>query len=417
MKGQESLSLRQLKAFQPLNKLTDDELVLLASRADRCVFKAGKGIMQRGACDGQEFFLLAGEVELTSEDGRQVRITAGSERAQNPIARLQPRMYDVRAVKPSEFLVIAQDVLAQMLGRAPMEQVEMQASDGDQVSSEQQQLLMEFYSELRSNKVRLPSVPDVAWKVRRLVDREDAGVGQVAMAISADPAMSAKLVRACNSPLYRGFNDVRNVRETVVRLGLKTTRQLVTVFAMRDVFKSRQPLLQKHMERLWQHSCEMAALCWVLADEATKINPEEAMLAGLLHDIGVVPILVHAEHYPHLFNDEDRLLAVIAELRADTGTGVLENWAFPAPFLEATRHAQDWDYASDQPQPQLVDIVIVAQMHAMIGSGESEGLPRFDQLPAYSRLGGLELNASRSLDLLTRARSRVDEIKQLLAIR
>ncbi len=84
---------------------------------------------------------------------------------------------------------------------------------------------------------------------------------------------------------------------------------------------------------------------------------------------------------------------------------------------EATRHAQGWDYASDQPQPQLVDVVIVAQMHAMIGSGQSEGLSRFDQLPAYSRLGGLELNASRSLDLLTRARSRVDEVKQLLAIR
>ncbi len=76
--------------------------------------------------------------------------------------------------------------------------------------------------------------------------------------------MSAKLVRACNSPLYRGFNDVLNVRETVVRLGMKTTRQLVIVFAMRDVFKSRQPLPQKHMELLWQHSREMAALCWVL---------------------------------------------------------------------------------------------------------------------------------------------------------
>ncbi|HEV8076804.1 MAG TPA: HDOD domain-containing protein [Marinobacter sp.] len=417
MGGQESLSLRQLKAFQPLNRLTDDQLVLLASRAERCLFKAGKSIMKRGDRDGQEFFLLAGEVELTSEDDRHGRIAAGSERAQNPIARLQPRMYDVKAVKPCEFLVIAQDVLAQMLGRAPMSQEEMHASDGDQPSSEQQQLLLEFYSELRSNQVQLPSVPDVAWKVRRLVDREDTGADQVAMAISADPAMSAKLVRACNSPLYRGFNDVRNVRETVVRLGMKTTRQLVTVFAMRDVFKSRQSLLQKHMESLWQHSREMAALCWVLADEATEINPEEAMLAGLLHDIGVVPILVHAEHHPHLFNDENRLLAVIAELRADTGTGVLENWAFPAPFLEATRHAQDWGYASDQPQPQLVDLVIVAQMHAMIGSGQSEALPRFDQLPAYSRLGGLELNASRSLDLLTRARSRVDEVKQLLAIR
>jgi len=79
--------------------------------------------------------------------------------------------------------VIAQDVLAQMLGRAPMSQVEMHASDGDQAGTEQQQLLMEFHAELRSNQVQLPSVPDVAWKVRRLVDRADTGVDQIAMAI------------------------------------------------------------------------------------------------------------------------------------------------------------------------------------------------------------------------------------------
>ena len=417
MEAQQSLSLRQLKAFQPLNRLTDDQLVLLASRAERRIFAKGEAVMTCGARDGQEFFLLAGEVELKSTDARRGRIAAGSDRAHMPIARLQPRMYDVTAVGPCEFLVVAQDVLAQMLSRAPMNQVEMEASDDENVGSEQQQLLMEFYSELRSNQLQLPSVPDVAWKVRRLVDRDDTDADQVAMAVSADPAMSAKLVRACNSPLYRGFSDVRNVREAVVRLGMKTTRQLVTVFAMRDVFKSRQPVLQQHMEKLWQHSREMAALCWVLADEATQINPEEAMLAGLLHDIGVVPILVHAEYHPHLFNNEDQLLAAIAELRADTGSAVLENWSFPPAFMEAARHAQDWNHISDQPQPQLVDVVIVAQMHAMIGSGRSAGLPRFDQLPAYDRLGGLELNASRSLDLLTRARSRVDAVKQLLAIR
>lgn len=417
MGGQQSLSLRQLKAFQPLNRLTDDQLVLLASRAGRRTFAKGQAIMERGARDGQEFFLLSGEVELESTDGRRSRIAAGSDRAQMPIARLQPRMYDVTAVKPCEFLVVAQDTLIQMLGRAPMHQVEMGTSVDDSVGSEQQQMLVDFYSELRSNQMKLPSVPDAAFKVRRLVDRDDTGADQVAMAVSADPAMSAKLVRACNSPLYRGLNDVRNVREAVVRLGMKTTRQLVTVFAMRDVFKSRQPVLQQHMEQLWQHSREMAALCWVLADSVTQINPEEAMLAGLLHDIGVVPVLVHAEHHPHLFNDPDRLLEAIAELRADTGSAVLENWAFPPAFIEATRHAQDWNYTSEQPQPQLVDVVIVAQMHAMIGSRQSAGLPRFDELPAYSRLGGLELNASRSLDLLTRARSRVDEVKQLLAIR
>ncbi|HCR46442.1 MAG TPA: cyclic nucleotide-binding protein, partial [Marinobacter hydrocarbonoclasticus] len=135
-----------------------------------------------------------------------------------------------------------------------------------------------------SNQVQLPSVPDVAWKVRRVVDREDSSATEVASAVSADPAMAAKLVRSCNSPLYRGFSDVRNVREAVVRLGLRTTRQLVTVFAMREVFKTRRAALQKEMEQLWRHSREVAALCWVLADHATRIDPEEALLAGVLHD-------------------------------------------------------------------------------------------------------------------------------------
>ena len=64
-----------------------------------------------------------------------------------------------------------------------------------------------------------------------------------------------------------------------------------------------------------------------------------------------------------------------------------------------------------------MDVVIVAQLHAMIGSSQNEGLPSFDEVPAYRRLGNLELNASRSLELLTEARARVDEVQQLLSIR
>jgi HD-like signal output (HDOD) protein len=250
-----------------------------------------------------------------------------------------------------------------------------------------------------------------------MVDKDDSTADQVASAVSADPSMAAKLVRACNSPLYRGFSDVRNVRESVIRLGMRTTRQLVTVFSLREVFKSRHPSLQKEMERLWRHSREVAALCWVLADHATRLNPEEALLAGLLHDIGVVPILVQAEHHVNLFADDTNLQNAISELRADVGTAVLESWTFPSAFVEAVRHAEDWGFESREAEPQLVDVVIVAQLHAMIGSSQNAGLPSFDQVPAYRRLGSLELNASRSLELLTEARARVDEVQQLLSIR
>lgn len=418
MSGRDSLSLKRLKDFQPLDRLTDDQLVLLASRAERRRYRPGQRIIERGSRDGQEFFLLTGAVELESGDQRRTVVAAGTPKASTAIARLQPRMYTVIATEPSECLVIGQEALNHMLRSAPVADAALEAgeSDGEGFSGEEQTLLMEFYAELRANRLVIPSVPDVAWKVRRAADREESTVDQVASAVGADPAMAAKLVRACNSPLYRGFSDVRNVREAVVRLGMRTTRQLVTVFAMRELFRSRHPLLQKRMEQLWRHSREVAALCWVLADSETALDPEEALLAGLLHGIGVIPVLVHAEHYRSLLNDEQKLDYVVSELRSDVGAAVMESWGFPETFVEAVRHACDWKYQSRQPAPALTDLVILAGLHARLADNRNDGLPGFEGVPAYHRLGGLPLNASRSLEILTRARGRVDEIHKLLSI-
>lgn len=139
------------------------------------------------------------------------------------------------------------------------------------------------------------------------------------------------------------------------------------------------------------------------------------MLAGLLHDVGVVSVLVQAEKHGTLFADEKNLQHAISELRADVSCAVLESWSFPKTFIEAARHAEDWSYECRQPAPQIVDIVIVAQMHAMIGSSKSGGLPAFDQVPAWRRLGELQLNASRSLKVLSDARERVNEAQKLLS--
>ncbi|MBB5322688.1 HDOD domain-containing protein [Marinobacter oulmenensis] len=418
MGGRPSLPLRRLRAFKPLGRLTDDQLVLLASRAERRSYGAGQRVMERGVKDGLDYFLISGVVELESMDGRKDTIEADTDRALTPVARLQPRMYDVKAVQPCEFLVIDQDILNDLLGSAPVVQTEVHSGDDGTDGSAEQHMLMEFYSELRSNQVRLPSVPDVAWKVRRVVDRENSTAGDVATAVSADPSMAAKLIRACNSPIYRGYNDVRNVREAVVRLGTHTTRQLVTLFAMREVFKTRQPQLQREMDRLWQHSREVAALSRVLADHLTRIDSEEAMLAGLLHDIGVVPVLVHAEHHTALFANEDNLQHAINELRADMGGAVLDAWAFSDAFVEVARHAWDWHYEGNQAEPSLADVVIVAQLHAL-GATDEPGVavPAFEQVPAWHRLGKPDLHASSGLQLLNEARERVDEVKALLSIR
>ncbi|WP_111497343.1 HDOD domain-containing protein [Marinobacter bohaiensis] len=415
MPAEELLSIRRLREFQPLDRLTDDQLILLASRGEHRRHGPGQRVAERGGQDGLDYFLLAGEVELEAADGRTNSIVAGSDKARMPIARLQPRMYSVIAARPCEFLIIEQDVLNQLLRAAPVPE-EGVAEVADHGGDEAHDLLMEFYAELRSNKLALPSVPDVAWKVRRATDREDSTADDIARVITVDPSISAKLVRACNSPLYRGFNDVRTVRDAVVRLGTKTTRQLVTVFSMREIFKTQRPELQTAMELLWVRSREVAALSWVLADAVTNLDPEEALLAGLLHDIGAVPVIVQAEHHVNVFADKTLLERVIDELKPDTGAALLERWEFPESFVTVARHAQDWSYQPSQEEPQLVDVVILAKLHALIRDRNNRQLPRFESVPAYSRLGELELSASRSLQILNRAQERVDEVQRLLSI-
>lgn len=159
------------------------------------------------------------------------------------------------------------------------------------------------------------------------------------------------------------------------------------------------------MDRLWQEARSVGALAYVLAESATRLEPEEALLAGLLHNIGAIPVLVHAEHHPALVASPAALERALAELQSDIGAAILDHWHFPAAFVEAARHGDDWFYECPEERPQLVDLVIVSRLHARISEGRNDGLPEFEQVPAYRRLGALELTASRSLKLLEAARS------------
>ncbi len=416
MAVRETLALSRLKAFEPLRRLSDEQLVVLLNRAERRTYRPGQRLIERGTLDGREFFLLEGALEVAAEDGRQTTIIGGTDTAASAIARQQPRRFNVTAIQPSECLIIEQAVLHRLLQSAPVASSE-ETGSSDMDADDEHRLLMAFYRELRSNQVSLPSLPDVAWKVRRLADRDDTSSDDIARALTADPAMSAKLIRACNSALYRGFSEVRNVRDGVVRLGMNTTRQLVAVFSLGDVYRSRQPELQQAMDSLWREARTVAALAYVLAESATRIEPEEALLAGLLHNIGAVPVLVHAERYPGLVASPAALERAIAELQGDIGAAILERWNFAPGFIEAARHADNWSYECASDQPQLVDLVIVARLHACISAGGSEKLPEFEQVPAYRRLGALELSASRSLKLLEAAKERLDELQHLLSAR
>ncbi|UZE95533.1 HDOD domain-containing protein [Alkalimarinus alittae] len=406
-----------LKKFRPLDRLSENQRILLAHKAHFSSFKKKKVVFERGTFDHHDYFLLNGKIELEAPDGRTREIDAGTEQADAAIAHLQPRQYTVKAVTDVDFLIIEKDVLNILLKQAPVHNFEADEGfdDGDAEDVEGAfKVLMSFYHDLKSNNFTLPSLPDVAYRIRQIAGKNETSADDISKVVNTDPAMTVKLIKSCNSPLYRGFNEVSSCRDAVVRLGIQTTQQLVTVFSMRELFRSKKPELKQAMSELWQHSREVASIAYVLAEQTPGLNKDHAMLAGLIHDIGAIPVITYAENFPELYADEKALNGAIDELRGEIGCTILEQWGFPSDLIEVVAKAEEWGFDSGRDEPSYTDIIIVAQMHALISCPKRNNLPPFNKVPAFRKLASGGLTPERSLKVMVEARHKIEEIQQVL---
>jgi HD-like signal output (HDOD) protein len=204
------------------------------------------------------------------------------------------------------------------------------------------------------------------------------------------------------------------VQNAVVRLGLSTTRQLVIGFTLRDLFQSRDPLLKRLMEEAWQQSLDVAAISFVLARQLRLFDPEEAMLAGLVSNIGVLSVLNYAQGYPQLLQDEALLRQWIDRLKGDVGAMVLEHWQFPGEIVEVARGCEEWGRCPGT-RADLCDLVLVATLHSFIGKRRRNAPPRMDQVPAYQKLALGRLTPEMTLQVLVEAREQIEQARALLA--
>jgi HD-like signal output (HDOD) protein len=267
--------------------------------------------------------------------------------------------------------------------------------------------------DLKNNRLVLPSLPDVAIRVGRAMRDETTNARKLANIVQTDPAITTKLIRAANSPLYAGVTPVDSCAAAIVRLGADTTHKLVLTFALRELFNTRSKVLKDQMHRLWEHSVKVSAVCFVLGKMSGRFNPEHAMLAGLLHDIGNVAILNYAENYTEVANDGEKLAQVMLDLRGRIGSEILRSWGFIDDLILVTEEAENWFRVHDG-EADYADLVIVSQLHTFIGSEEMKHLPTLDQVPAVNRLGMGELTPKLSLKILDKAEEKIERAQQML---
>ena len=245
--------------------------------------------------------------------------------------------------------------------------------------------LQELMQELENKTMVLPTLPEVALRVRDAVDDQDASISDISKVIGTDAALSARLIQVANSPLMRATQEIESLDMAVNRLGLKLVRDMVISMVMEQMFQATSELTDKKLREIWEHSTLVAAISHTLAAQFTKLSPQQALLAGLVHDIGALPILTKAEDYPELLENEATLDRIIDKLHGKIGYAILKAWNFPADLVKVPLEHENLLRNSDQ--VDYVDIVTVANLQTYVGTDHPMALLDWSTVPAFAKLG------------------------------
>lgn len=263
---------------------------------------------------------------------------------------------------------------------------------------------------LEKDQLTLPTLPDVALRIRDACESPDATAVLISNELARDPAMAARVLRVSNSAALGATRRIDSLQTAVTRLGREMTRLLVTGFAVEQAFACKSPELKLRLRSQWALSVEVAALSRALASHSTKLKPDMAMLAGLTCDIGSLALIRTADQQKAVPGPAE-IERVMERFSADIGKRVLKAWDFPAPLPDIPEQALDFQRWHGGP-PDYADVVTVALLQCdATGPRRWWSLDRVT-VPAFTKLN---LNSSVESLEMEGLGEEIAEANQLLA--
>lgn len=182
----------------------------------------------------------------------------------------------------------------------------------------------------------------VASRIISLVDSPNSSTDEIQKVIMADQALSTRIIKTANSAFYSTRHNVSTISEAINIMGLNTIKTITLAVSTRDVYK-RFGLTE---QKLWEHGLSVSVAAGIIAGETSFLRKEEAVMAGLMHDIGKV-IMNNSEHEKFLMLaervHEERVTYASIEQEffgfshSEAGYLLAEKWGFPQILCDTIR--------------------------------------------------------------------------------
>ncbi len=404
----EDISFETLKQLIPIRNLSDDKLRSYALEKKAEVISAGGELYSVNEASDTAIYLLKGTVTLSDGKSNKYEVEAADETAKFPLS--SGVKHTTTAIAKSDVSILRVSKKIMSLNSGDHHAFELKIPD----ELNQNRILQLFSQYFHEGELDIPSLPNIAINLRKAMEKE-IGIDEVVKIIQLDPVISAKLIDVANCPLYVTVVPTKSCFEAVKKIGINATRSLVISLSIKNIFKSDSVKIKEHLNNLWKNSLHLSSLSYVLASVSKQKNPEEALLAGLVCDIGVIPFFNFVANLPTDYYDEEEIKAAIPVVKSIVGASILKDWGFAEEFIQVALFSEDW-YQDIEETLSYTDIVVLSRLHCKIGKKELADIPPITSIPAASKLKNFELSPENSLRILHNAQDKINDALKTFSV-
>lgn len=379
--------LSTLRRIRQVSNLSEGHLIALANQLRVLDARKKQVLLKAGSNEKTSLYIIRGRVSLVAADGKTRIVEVGENDELRPLAQLRPSIYDVTALGPVSYMKVDVEKLREIaeLSESALGEISVHSMFTD-YDEEDSSIVNHLYRNLMNNSIRLPSLPSVAARVQKIYRGKATDVDAMVHVLISYPDVARKLNNVSRIARDDRLSAAGKLRYSIKRLGLRPVYCLIMTYAIGKLVK-RMP--EAHLERVssfWQHSLNVAAISRILARNTRLFPPDLAMLAGLVHGIGVLAIDDRLLEHKPLMLDHLEVDHAIQVMRPEISSLLLRKWNFADVLIEVAEECGDWSRDHDGPA-DLCDLVLVANYYGMLHADVNHVLPRASAIPAIGRIG------------------------------